>query len=160
MNTVYLSLGGNQGDRRQLIDEAVKLVAAKAGKISKRSAFYETKAWGLEDQPDFLNICLSIETDYTPRQLLVSLQAIEQDLHRQRTHKWGPRTIDIDILLYNNDIVQDEYLSIPHPYISQRRFVLQPLAEIAPDLQHPVLHKSISELLKVCPDSLKVKIVE
>lgn len=159
MNTVYLSLGGNQGDRRHLLDEAVKLIESKAGNIIKQSAYYETKAWGLEDQPDFLNICLCLETDYTPRQLLISLQAIEQDLHRQRTQKWGPRTIDIDILFYNDDIVQDEYLSIPHPYVSQRMFVLLPLAEIAPGLKHPVLHKTVAELQRVCPDDLEVRAV-
>jgi 2-amino-4-hydroxy-6-hydroxymethyldihydropteridine diphosphokinase len=157
MNKVYLSLGSNEGNRQQWLERAIEAVELQCGKIMKRSAVYETAAWGIEDQPGFLNMVLEVSTTLTPPELLAAIQIIETELGRQRTVKWGQRTLDIDILLFNEEIIHDDYLSIPHPYMHERRFTLQPLSEIAPDLVHPVLKRTIDALLKDCPDPLEAR---
>ncbi len=160
MNEVYLSLGSNEGDRVQLMEHALELLQIKSGPIVKRSAYYETKAWGLTDQPDFLNMCALVRTNCTPPQMLSIIHDIETLASRQREIKWGPRTLDIDILLFNAEIIHSGALEVPHPHMQERRFVLLPLAEIAGHVIHPMLQKSIGTLLQECPDTLPLKLFE
>ncbi|MBO9620421.1 MAG: 2-amino-4-hydroxy-6-hydroxymethyldihydropteridine diphosphokinase, partial [Niabella sp.] len=129
----------------------------EAGVIIKRSAIYETAAWGLTDQPDFYNQALEIATDLSPEQLMAVILNIETAMGRIREERYGPRTIDIDILLYGNFICDTPSVTIPHPRMTERRFVLTPLDEIAPDLVHPQLNKTIHELLGVTTDASLVK---
>lgn len=160
MNIVYLSLGSNEGDRERWLALAIAAIEKHCGNIAKRSSIYETAAWGVEDQPCFLNIVLLLYTDLETSGVLSATQAIEMELGRQRTVKWGQRTLDIDILLFNDDIVQDEQLTIPHPYLHLRRFTLEPLSEIAPELIHPVFKTPIATLLLNCADPLETKKLE
>ena len=156
MNEVYLLIGGNMGDRPLYLSRAVRLIGKTCGIVKKRSACYETAAWGKEDQAPFLNQALMILTALEPGVLLSRLLQAEETLGRKRTEKYGPRQIDIDIILYNKDVIHQPGLTIPHPHMQDRRFVLAPLSEIAGDVVHPVLKKTISELLSVCPDPLSV----
>jgi 2-amino-4-hydroxy-6-hydroxymethyldihydropteridine diphosphokinase len=158
MNITYLSLGSNEGNRMQWMQRAMDMLSENSGKIIKKSSVYETAAWGLGGQPDFLNMALEMETNQTPANLLTEIHGIEKLLGRQREIKWGQRTLDIDILLYNDEIIELPGLTIPHLYLQERRFTLMPLAEIAPDYIHPVLHKSIIQLLADCKDELEVRI--
>ncbi len=156
MNLAYLSLGSNEGNRILWLETAIKLISEQCGTLVKRSSVYETKAWGIAEQPDFLNMVVSIETSKAPQALLAAILSIEEAMGRHRTVKWGPRIIDIDILLYNEEIVDSPDLVIPHPYMQERRFTLIPLVELAPDYVHPKLHKTIGQLLVECPDALEV----
>jgi 2-amino-4-hydroxy-6-hydroxymethyldihydropteridine diphosphokinase len=131
-------------------------IGDKIGTILESSNIYETAAWGKEDQPDFLNQVVRLTTHLDPQTLIETLLWIEITLGRQRKVKWGERIIDLDILFYENEIVNDENLTIPHPGIPLRRFTLLPLNEIAPQLMHPVLNKTIEQLLSECPDQLEV----
>ena len=153
---VFLSLGSNEGDRTLWFEKAIALISARCGTIVGRSAIYETAAWGITTQPDFLNMVVHMQTDLSPRDLLTTILEIETTLGRHRTIKWGPRIIDIDILLYNDVILDTPELVIPHPFLHERRFTLAPLAELAPNYMHPTLHKTISRLLAECPDKLEV----
>lgn len=144
------------GNREKNLSRAKKLIEEQAGKVSRASALYETAAWGKTDQPSFYNQALELETDLSPLDLLHLLLAIEKKLGRHRDEKYGPRTIDIDILLYGDHICNDPQLRIPHPELQNRRFALTPLAEIGPGLVHPVFQKSITELLAICTDTLEV----
>lgn len=155
-NGIFLSLGTNLGDRNQHLATARTWIEAKAGKIIKESAVYQTAAWGKTDQPDFYNQVIEIESILSPEDLLRTTLGIEADMGRIRTEVWGARTIDIDILLYSDIIVEREHLSIPHPRMNNRKFTLIPLAEIAPEVIHPVAKKTIRELLAICTDSLNV----
>lgn len=156
MNKVYLLLGGNLSDPFQQLLIARKKIAGVANVILE-SSIYKTKAWGKTDQPDFLNQVLLIETPLGAEDTLQQMLAIENSMGRVRSQKNAPRLIDIDILFYNSEIVHKKNLSIPHPSIAERRFVLVPLSEIAPDHIHPVSGLSIAELLRDCEDTLQVK---
>ncbi len=157
MVKVYLLLGSNEGNRIDWFHKAMAELEQTVGNIVAKSSLYETAAWGKEDQPDFLNMALCIETSLLPEQLLLTTQTIEQHLGRQRTIHWGQRTLDIDILFYGNEVVDMPNLKIPHPYIQERRFALVPLNEIAPHHVHPVFNKTVSELLGSCSDKLEVR---
>lgn len=153
----YLLLGGNIGDRVQNLAEASKLLAERSGTVIKESSVYETAAWGKTNQQDFLNQVLAIETTLCPQQLIAAILSIEELMGRKRKNRYDPRIIDIDILLYGNEVIISPNLVIPHPQMAFRRFALVPLAEIAPEINHPVLFKTISELLMECEDQLDVK---
>lgn len=157
MNRTYLLIGGNVGNRHQNLAKAARLIDGQAGKVVQCSAIYETEAWGKSDQPAFLNQVLEVETSLQPQSLLKAILHIEQEMGRRRNEKYGPRTIDIDILLYDNLELDTDDLVIPHPQLHLRRFALSPLAEIAATVIHPFLKKSIDELLLECPDKLAVK---
>ncbi|MFN8415174.1 MAG: 2-amino-4-hydroxy-6-hydroxymethyldihydropteridine diphosphokinase [Cytophagaceae bacterium] len=157
MSVVFLSLGSNEGDKLHHLSSAKELIAARLGKIEKISSIYETEAWGKTDQASFYNQVISVHTSLDPVNCLYNVLQIEQDLGRVRIEKWGSRIIDIDILFYENEIVLDSNLRIPHPYIEQRNFVLQPLVEIAPNFIHPVWNLSMEDLLKNSKDQLEVK---
>jgi 2-amino-4-hydroxy-6-hydroxymethyldihydropteridine diphosphokinase len=156
MNKAYLLIGGNMGDRLQNLGRCVDLLGS-LGNVTARSGLYETEAWGKTDQPAFINQALLLQTRLTARALLEAVLAVEEKMGRKREEKYGPRIIDIDILFFNRSVIQEPGLSVPHPQLQNRRFALEPLFEIAPYLQHPLLHKTIAELLADCPDQLKVR---
>jgi 2-amino-4-hydroxy-6-hydroxymethyldihydropteridine diphosphokinase len=147
MKTVYLSVGSNSGDRDALLARALERLASDDISVTRVSAVYETEPRDFPDQPWFLNQVVEIETSLFPKQLLSRVQKIELGLGRVREQWKGPRTIDIDILFYSNAIVSTPGLEIPHPRLTDRRFVLEPLAEIAPEFRHPRTHQSVREML-------------
>ena len=156
--TAYLLLGSNEGNRQQWLQDALQHIEASCGKVTTSSSVYSTAAWGIEEQPDFLNMSIAIDTELSASDLLKEILSIEKLLGRERTVKWGQRTIDIDILFYGNEIIDLPDLKVPHPFIQDRRFALAPMNEIAPGLLHPVLNKTITQLLRDCPDQLEVVI--
>lgn len=155
-NHLYLSLGSNIGDRANHLRDAIARLET-TGRVLSVSSFYETEPVDFTDQAWFLNCAVSLETTSTPTQLMAALLGIEQEMGRQRNQEKGPRTIDIDILLFGDEIVNSVELTIPHPAMHQRRFVLGPLAEIAPGIVHPVLRKTIRELLDHLPPGQAVQ---
>jgi len=157
LHKAYLLTGGNMGDRKDQLAKARKLLTEQCGDITKYSSLYETAAWGNTDQPAFLNQALQLETTMTARQLMRQILKIEKQIGRIRKEKYGPRIIDIDILLFNIEVHNNSLLQLPHPEMQNRRFALLPLAEIAPKEIHPVLKKTIAQLLEECPDELTVK---
>jgi 2-amino-4-hydroxy-6-hydroxymethyldihydropteridine diphosphokinase len=157
MNGIYLIIGGNMGDRVSLLAECAAFIEKKIGKIIQQSALYETAAWGKTDQPSFLNQVLYILTNQSAHEVLKKCLAIEYEMGRIRFQKWESRIIDIDILFYNQDVINEKDLTVPHPHLAQRRFVLEPMHEIAPDFIHPVSKQTINQLLAQCDDSLEVK---
>lgn len=159
MAIVYLSLGSNLGQRLQFLKKAIRSIE-KTDEISikKVSPVYETQPVGYDDQKWFLNLVIEVQTNFDPLSLLEYLSSIEKQMGRNREVKWGPRNIDIDILLYNNQVVDSKELTMPHPLMHERRFVLTPLAQIAPQLLHPILEKSVEELLRICKDKSIVRL--
>jgi 2-amino-4-hydroxy-6-hydroxymethyldihydropteridine diphosphokinase len=157
MNISYLLIGGNKGDRLTNLAEARKNLASAAGTLLQVSSVYETAPWGQPDQPDFLNQALELATSLNGPSLMRVILAIEEKMGRQRLEKYGSRIIDIDILFFNDAIIQEPGLIIPHPEIPNRRFVLAPMEEIAPSYRHPVLGLTMAQLLAACKDPLEVK---
>ena len=153
---VYLSLGSNVGDREAQLREAQTRLGA-VGRVVAVSSFYETEPVEFTRQPWFLNCALALETRKTPQQLIAAILRIEEGMGRRRVQKKGPRAIDIDILLFDDVILDPPELTIPHPALHQRRFVLEPLAEIAPEVLHPALKKTIGELSDALPPGQVVR---
>lgn len=156
MNNAYLLIGGNMGDRMEYLRKAIVYVEQCCGHIVQRSPVYSTAAWGLQDQPDFYNQALHLQTEMEASQLMQELLQIEKTLGRIRNEKLGPRVIDIDILLFDHQVIDIHDLQVPHPRMHLRRFVLEPLNEIAPDIIHPIFQKDINTLLQECTDELDV----
>lgn len=157
MQGIYLLLGTNLGEREENLAQARNLVEEAGIRVLRESSVYETAAWGIEDQPGFLNQVVEVKTELSPLALLERLLSIEEEMGRVRIVKWGERLIDLDILYYNNDQIDSERLNVPHPGIPDRRFTLVPLVELAAEEIHPALNKSQSQLLEACPDTLEVK---
>ena len=157
MNKAYLLIGGNMGDRLANLQNAQTSIQSQIGSIILSSSIYETAAWGLEDQPSFLNQAFIVETTFTAHEVLKKLLAIEQSMGRIRQQPLGPRTIDLDIIFFNDQIIHTEDLTIPHPQMQNRNFVLAPLAEIAPKLLHPSLKKTMKQLVSQTSDALPIK---
>lgn len=156
MYTAYLLVGGNLGDRFANLQKSIELVEENCGDIIAISAVYETAAWGVTDQPSFLNQVIVLHTEMEPGMLMQKLLAVELQMGRVREIKMGPRTIDIDILLIDDLQIKTDHLTVPHPSLHLRKFALIPLAEVAADRIHPIQNKTISELLTDCPDTLPV----
>jgi 2-amino-4-hydroxy-6-hydroxymethyldihydropteridine diphosphokinase len=156
LDPAILLLGSNLGDRKSNLIKSTLLIEKQIGKVLHRSALYETKPWGKSDQPDFINQVLIVETTLSPHILLKSALAIEKEMGRIRTEIWGARLIDIDLLYVGTQILHSETLKLPHAGIAERRFVLEPLAELLPDFIHPALNKSHRQLLQECADRLSV----
>jgi len=160
MKGIYLLLGSNLGDRKEIVFRALSMIEADIGPVIRRSSVYQTDAWGVVDQPDFLNMAVEIESEMRSAQVLEKIQDIERSLGRIKYGKWGSRLIDIDILYFGDEVIKTEQLTIPHPHIQERRFTLVPMCELAPDLKHPRLKKTQCELLESCRDRLEVKRLE
>jgi len=159
MNEVYLCLGGNLGDCLANLNKTCGLIGDRAGIITGQSSVYKSQAWGMDKAPDFLNQVVKVESLLSASELIVVLLEIEKIMGRERTAgtRYQDRIMDIDILFYNDEIIKSDTLEIPHPRLHLRNFVLAPLQEIAPNFVHPVLQKTITELLKACPDKGEVK---
>jgi 2-amino-4-hydroxy-6-hydroxymethyldihydropteridine diphosphokinase len=153
---VYLSLGSNVGDREANLREAISRLGA-IGRVQKVSSFYETEPVEFVAQPWFLNCAVALETEKMPKQFLSAILQIEQEMGRRREQKKGPRTIDIDILLFGSSVIDTKDLTIPHPAMHERRFVLEPLAEIAPEQRHPIFKRTARELREALPAGQSVR---
>jgi 2-amino-4-hydroxy-6-hydroxymethyldihydropteridine diphosphokinase len=158
-NLVYLSLGSNVGDREAQLREAEKRLS-KVGRVVAISSFYETEPVEFTEQPWFLNCAVKLETNLAAKELMAAILGIEEEMGRRRVQDKGPRSIDIDILLFADAIVESSEVTIPHPAMHRRRFVLEPLAEIAPEALHPLLKKTIRELLDRLPHGQSVRKLE
>jgi len=156
-NPIFILLGSNLGDRQKNLDQARQEISRSVGDIITTSATYKTAAWGNKQQPDFFNQVIEIRSSHDPNKLISDTQLIEEKMGRIRKEKWGPRIIDIDILFYGDIVISNEKITIPHPEIPNRRFTLLPLSEVAPDFIHPVLKRSVFQLLKACADDLLVE---
>jgi 2-amino-4-hydroxy-6-hydroxymethyldihydropteridine diphosphokinase len=152
MNRTYLLLGSNMGNSRQQLTLAIKNISLQIGTVTRQSKLYTTAAWGNTNQPDFLNQVIIAETELSDLQTIKSILNIEIKMGRVRTEKNAPRIIDIDILFFNKEIINEKILTVPHPEIQNRRFALVPLNELSPGFKHPVLKKLID-----CADTLDVK---
>lgn len=147
MAVVYIGIGSNIGHRRANCEEALRLMKEAGLRVTRRSSMIETEPWGVQDQPRFINMAVEASTDLPPLELLHLLKDIEVRMGRKAAERWSPRIIDLDILLFEGLVLCTDDLIIPHPFMHERLFVLQPLAEINPDLVHPLLHKTVRELL-------------
>ena len=158
-HTIVLLLGSNLGERHSFLKQAIDALQNQLGEILSTSSLYETKSWGLEDQPNFINQVLVCKTVHTAEESLEKCLAIEKTLGRDRKVKWGSRTIDIDILYFGSEIIATSQLKIPHPFLHERRFTLVPLVEVLPDFIHPVFNFSSKQLLEKCADELQVTLL-
>jgi 2-amino-4-hydroxy-6-hydroxymethyldihydropteridine diphosphokinase len=159
-NTAYLLTGSNMGERVDNLKKVHSLIEQYIGKVAQASHFYETQAWGKTDQPDFLNQALEVITPQYPSEILSNILKIEAEMGRVRTEKWEERVIDIDILLYNEEIINETNLVIPHPHLHERNFALIPLMEIAGETLHPVLNLPIEDVYFDCNDPLDVVMID
>jgi len=157
--TAFLSLGGNLGNTREIFEQTYPWIEKKIGHIRQKSSLYQTAAWGMTDQADFLNQVIEVETTLAPEAILTQLLAIEQLFGRMRDVRWGPRSIDLDLLLQGNVQLKTELLEVPHPRMQDRKFILIPLVEIAPDVLHPGLGLTAEALLKSTKDSSSVTLI-
>jgi len=157
MAVVYLMLGSNMGNSLQFLADARNYIGKDVGAILASSSIYQTAAWGKTDQPDFMNQVVEVSCNLAPGEVLHTILAIEKKLGRERTEKWAARTIDIDILFYDLMIINHDNLIIPHPFLQERAFALAPLAELAPNLEHPILKKTITTLLANLASDLSVR---
>ena len=157
MINVFLLLGSNLGDRHLFLKQAIELIEKEIAPVLKTSSVYETQSWGKTDAPDYLNQVVMLQTDLSAQIVLQKILDIEHVLGRSRREKWGPRTIDIDILFYGQAVIDEPGLQVPHPELHKRRFTLAPLAEIAPGLVHPVLRNNILYIKNQLKDNLIVK---
>ncbi|MBE9467201.1 MAG: 2-amino-4-hydroxy-6-hydroxymethyldihydropteridine diphosphokinase [Bacteroidetes bacterium] len=161
MAKVYLLLGGNLGDRNYYIQESEQMIECELGKITTKSSIYETEPWGFQNEQNFYNCVVLINTIYKPQELLKKIHAIENNLGRKRgSQQYSSRTVDIDILFYDNIILNEDNLIIPHSKLHKRKFVLEPLCEINPEFVHPVMNVTLNNLLFNCEDNLIVKKIE
>lgn len=158
MVQVYFLLGGNLGDRMATMRYALDALSEAVGPVLQYSSIYETEPWGKQNQPTFLNQTAILESRATPTEILAVIRRIEEELKRQRLEKWGSRTIDIDILFYGDQIYEDEELTIPHTALHERNFTLVPLVEMAPQLAHPRLGKTMQQLYAESPDPLGTRL--
>jgi 2-amino-4-hydroxy-6-hydroxymethyldihydropteridine diphosphokinase len=157
MTTACLSLGSNIGDRAANIERAIAALPAHGVRVIKQSRLYETEPVEMREQDWFLNGVIKVQTELQPQELMAALLGVEQSMGRQRVMPKGPRIIDLDILLFGSVILKQPQLEIPHPRLAERRFVLVPFAEIAPNVMHPVFGKTIRELLEITPDKSEVR---
>jgi 2-amino-4-hydroxy-6-hydroxymethyldihydropteridine diphosphokinase len=153
---VFLSLGSNMGNRLKYLTDATDIIEKRIGLVTKKSSVYESEPWGNKNQNAFYNQIISIHTSLDAKILLKTILNIEVELGRKRTEHWGPREIDVDILFYNSQIINDKDLVVPHPEIANRMFVLMPMTELAPDFIHPIIKKSIRDLMRTCSDRSNV----
>ena len=158
MIRVFLLLGSNLGDRSAYLKEAIAHISKDIAPVLNISSVYETQSWGKTDAPDYLNQVIELETSLSARTVLEKILKIETILGRKREEKWGSRTLDIDILFYGQDIINEPDLQVPHPELHKRRFTLEPLAEIAASMIHPIINKNILQIKNELKDSLIVKI--
>jgi 2-amino-4-hydroxy-6-hydroxymethyldihydropteridine diphosphokinase len=149
MIDVYLLLGSNLGNRELFLQQAINAIEQAIAPVKKRSKIHQTPAWGKTDEPDYLNQALMLQTGMPAQKVLDTILAIEKSLGRKRKEKWGSRTIDIDILFYGDKIINQPHLTVPHPQLHKRKFALEPLAELGPDLLHPGLKQTVSQLIKL-----------
>ena len=157
-STAYLLLGGNLGNREANLKKAIELLNDKIGKVIASSSLYETAAWGKTDQPAFLNQAIALQTNLSALEVLDLALGIEQELGRVRKDKWGERLIDIDLILFGDQIINiPDKLQVPHPHMQYRKFVMEPLAEIAPEVVHPILGETILSISRNIDDPLEVK---
>lgn len=156
MNELYLGLGSNEGNRAANLALVLRLLRRRVGLVVKESIIYETAAWGKTDEPSYYNQVVVVKTTLSALEAFRECQIIEQKMGRVRQEKWGARVIDVDLLYYNDVVLKSEELIIPHALLTERNFVLQPLAEVAPQKKHPVLGKNSSELLEQCTDTAAV----
>ncbi|MEX0968673.1 MAG: 2-amino-4-hydroxy-6-hydroxymethyldihydropteridine diphosphokinase [Bacteroidia bacterium] len=160
MGKATLLLGTNLGDRMANIRQAEQRIARQAGQIVLQSSVYETAAWGYRNQPSFLNQVLVVETSLPPQELMKELLLIEKQMGRSRTTRWRERSIDIDILFYDDLVLNEAHLVIPHPHLHERNFTLVPLREVMPGYLHPVLKKTVSQLVDESRDKLAAEIYQ
>jgi len=156
---VFLSLGGNLGNTQEIFEQSYQAIENKVGKILQKSSLYRTAAWGFKEQADFINQVILLESALHPHEILTEIQSIEKQFGRERLVTWGPRTLDLDMLFIEDLIVHNEKLQIPHPQIQNRKFILIPMHEIAESFEHPVLKKTIAELVLETTDVSSVKII-
>ncbi|MEQ9592649.1 MAG: 2-amino-4-hydroxy-6-hydroxymethyldihydropteridine diphosphokinase [Cyclobacteriaceae bacterium] len=157
MAKVYFLLGSNMGDKESNLSKARDKIESYFGEGLRWSNIFESEAWGKTDQPNFLNQVIEVDTKEAPTVILEGILSIENEMGRKREERWGERLIDIDVLFYGSEVISKPNLVIPHPAIPERRFTLVPLAELAAELIHPVLKKSVSQLLEECADPLWVR---